>query len=1226
MANIPRPSWLPRAMRWTGITVIVLLVLALISWLAVPPVAKHLVEQQIEAQLGRKATVGKVAFNPFNLALTVSDFTLYEQDKTTTAFSAKTLLVNASSASLFRLAPVLNEAKLVDPSLHVVRTSADGIGRYNFSDIIDRILAMPKSDKPTLFSVSNIQLENGSIKFDDKVTNKLVDIQALNIGVPYVSNFPSKVDTFVQPHLSAKVNGTPFDLSGRSKPFAGSLETSLAIDIDQLDVASFVAFSPVALPLAIQSTKLSTKLDLTFVRNKDKPEVLLSGAIKLADVALADKNAAPLLKAQAINAQINKLNVLTGAAALDQIDIQQPEVWVNLNANGSLNWAALSTPAAKQEITKDAAKDAPKKPAGPAPQMTLAKLSIHDGTVNWLDAANASPALNLQVKNVALDASRLSLAADAKPATVTLSSGTENDQRIQFIGQITPAKGIVAGKASINALSLAPYQPYVNRSLAAVLSGQLSLSTLLAIDGSRIRLHQLGIDVDDLKVAAKTSAGGSIGAKKISLENASVDTEAHTFNADALHLAGIQGDVRRDAQGKLNLQQFIANTGGASKAAPAAPAKQSGPDWVATLGKFAISDSSLAYQDDAVKPAVKLRADGLNLSAENISSKLDKPIKVSLRTQLNKTGKLSADGSVAAQMKSIALDLDAQNLPVAAFQPYFTDYVNVNLTSGQASTKGKLSLTPPSGRQELATSYNGNLRLANFRVLDKETSADFLKWKLLDVSGINANIGGPRQNVTLAKIALTDFYARIILSESAKLNLQDIVVSKNAPAGAPAPSLTSAEAGEGMGQGTQKVTKSTAEGKVTVAPIAAAPPKENAPVIKIGQVVIKGGNINYTDNFVKPNYTANMTGMNGTVGAIASDKPAPAPIDLNGKIDNDAPVAISGSLNPLFKPMFLDIKASANGVELPRLTPYAAKYAGYAIEKGKLSMDVSYHIENDKLVAQNNVRIDQLTFGNKIDSPTATKLPVLLAVALLKDRNGQININLPISGTLSDPEFSIGGIIVRIFINLIVKAVTSPFALISSAFGGAGGDDLGYAEFAPGSATLTAATQSKLDTLAKALTDRPALKLDLIGRVDPKSDTDGVRQQILNRKLKALKLKDSVDGSDDTQSDDVALTDADKEKYMGKVYGSEKFDKPRNVIGLSKSLPTAEMEKLIVANTAVTQDALSALATRRAEAVRKYLETKGQIPLERIFLIAPKLTADGIKDKGQPNRVDFALK
>jgi hypothetical protein len=1208
-------------MRWAGIAVAVLLLLALISWFAVPPVVKHLAEQQAEAQIGRKVSIGKISFNPFTITLIASDITLYEPDQTTPAFSNKTLLLNASSASLLRLAPVLDEAKLVGPNLHIVRTSAEGIGRYNFSDVIDRILAMPKSDKPAMFSLSNIQLENGTIKFDDKVTNKLVDIEALNIGLPYVSNFPSKVDTFVQPHLSAKINGTPFDLKGRSKPFAGNQEKALAIDIDQLDVASFAAFSPVALPLKIDSTKLSTKLDLRFVRNQDKPDIVLSGAINLADVALADKNAAPLLKAQAINANIHQLNLLEGSAALDRIDIQQPEVWLNLNADGSLNWAALSTPAAKQDI----AKDAPEKPASAAPAMTLAKLSIHNGTVNWLDAANASPALNLQVKNLALDASQLSMAANAKPATIKLSSGSDGNQHIQFIGQITPAKGEVAGKVSIDALSLAQYQPYVNRSLAALLSGQLSLNTLLAIGEGRIQLHRLGIDVNDLKVAAKAQAGGSIGVKKISLENASIDTKAHTFNANALRLAGIQGDIRRDAQGRLNLQQFVAAGAPPKVTGGAAPAKKAAPDWIANINQFAIADSAIAYLDDTVKPAVKLRADDFNLTADNVPSKLDKSIKISLRSQINKSGKLSADGNIAAQMKSLELAIDAQNLPVSALQPYFTDYLNVTLTSGLASTKGKLRLVPPSGRQELVTDYDGTLHLANFRVLDKESSADFLKWKLLDVSGINASIGSPRQHVTLGKIALDDFYARIILSESAKLNLQDIVVSKNAPPGAPKPSLTSAEAGEGMGQGTKKITKSTAEGSTTIAPIAAAPSKENAPAIKIGEVVIKGDNINYTDNFVKPNFTANMTGMNGAIGGIASDKAAPAAIDLNGKIDNDAPVAISGSLNPLFKPIFLDIKASANGVELPRLTPYTAKYAGYAIEKGKLSMDVNYHIENDKLVADNSVRIDQLTFGDKIDSPTATKLPVLLAVALLKDRNGQINIDLPISGSLSDPEFSIGGIIVRIFINLIVKAVTSPFALISSAFGG-GGDELGYAEFAPGSVTLTATTQSKLGTIAKALKDRPALKLDLIGRVDPVTDTDGVRQQILNRKLAALKLKDSVNQSDDTQPDDAPLTEADKQKYMVKVYGTEKFDKPRNAIGFAKSLPVAEMEKLIIDNTQVTKDALSALATRRAEAVRSYLETKGQIPLERIFLIAPKLTADGIKDKGQPNRVDFALK
>ena len=1205
----------PRALRWFSITIIILLTFALISWLIVPPLTKHLVEEQIQTQIGRKATIDKIDFNPFTFTLTVSNFTLYEPNKITPALSAKSLLLNTSWGSLLHLAPVINEIKLVNPDVHLIRTSAQSVGRYNFSDIIDRILAMPKDKdtKPTLFSIANIQLINGNIKFDDQVTNKQINIQALNIGLPFISNFPNKVDTFVQPHLSAVINGAPFNLKGRTKPFANNQDTTLALDIDQLDVASYVPFSPVALPLSIQSSKLSTKLDLTFTRNKQQPEILLSGMVNLADVALVDKNTAPLFKTKNLKVQLHKLNVLTGAIAIDQINIESPEVWAGLDAKGALNWAALSTSSAQTQ-KPEKTKDKPK-PTTPLPQITLAKIDIHNGILNWLDAANATPTFNLQVKNIELEATKVSLAPDAKPANITLSTGSVNDQHIQFNGQMTPAKGSVTGKVSIDALSLAQYQPYINRSLAATLNGQLSLNTLLTVESGQITLTQLGIELNNLKIAAKSKSATNITAKKINLENASISTEKHIFNADALNLDGIQTTAHRDAQGNINFQQFLIATKPTQKTTRKAVTTTS-PEWFAAINQIAVTNSALTYSDDTVKPAVNLHANAFNLTVNNVSNKLDKPIQIALRTQLNKTGNLSVNSTVAPQIKSIKADIDAKNLPVIAFQPYFTDYLNVVLTSGQASSKGKLFLVPPINQQKLVTTYNGTLHLANFRILDKESGTDFLKWKSLNIDSISTNMGGVHQNVTLGKIALIDFYARLILSETAKLNLEDIIAAPNT-SGTPPPSLTSAE----------PVVDQPAPPAVaapTTATIATATPSANSPVIKIGQIALKGGNINYTDNFVKPQYTANMTGMNGTVGTIASNLPKAEPIDLKGKIDNDASVAISGSLNPLFKPMFLDIKASANDVELPRLTPYAAKYAGYAIEKGKLSMDVSYQIENDKLVAENHVRIDQLTFGEKIDSPTATKLPVQLAVALLKDRNGQININLPISGTLSDPKFSIGGLIFHVFVNLITKAVTSPFALIGSAFGG--GDELGYAEFAAGSATLTPETQSKLDTIAKALADRPALKMDLIGRVDPIIDSQGVRQQILDQKIRALKQKDSVNQSIDTQSDDMAITDADKQKYMSKVYSAAKFNKPHNIIGLTKSLPTADMEKLILENTPVTQDALSTLATARADAIRKYLVNKDQVPTERLFMIAPKLNADGIKDKGKPSRVDFSLK
>ncbi|MGI4936082.1 MAG: DUF748 domain-containing protein [Janthinobacterium lividum] len=383
--------------------------------------------------------------------------------------------------------------------------------------------------------------------------------------------------------------------------------------------------------------------------------------------------------------------------------------------------------------------------------------------------------------------------------------------------------------------------------------------------------------------------------------------------------------------------------------------------------------------------------------------------------------------------------------------------------------------------------------------------------------------------------------------------------------------------------------------------------------------------MNFTDNFVKPNYTVNMTGMNGTIGAIASNAAQPAAIELAGKIDNAAPVTISGALNPLFKPMYLDIKASANGIELPRLTPYATKYAGYPIEKGKLSMDVNYRIDNQKLTAQNSVRIDQLTFGERVDSPTATNLPVLLAVALLKDRNGQININLPISGSLDDPQFSVGSLIVRVIVNLLGRALTSPFALISSAFGGGHGEDLGHAEFAPGTSTLTPAVQSKLDTLSKAMLERPALKLDITGHASRSADTDGARLQQLNRSMRMMKLKDSLDRGQNTQPEDVVLSEAERVRYLEKVYQAASFDKPRNALGLKKSLPPDEMQALILANTEVSDDNLRALASRRATVVRRYLESSGRIPLERMFLIAPKLDGNEAKDREPASRVAFAF-
>src|SRR5690606_7945183 len=385
--------------------------------------------------------------------------------------------------------------------------------------------------------------------------------------------------------------------------------------------------------------------------------------------------------------------------------------------------------------------------------------------------------------------------------------------------------------------------------------------------------------------------------------------------------------------------------------------------------------------------------------------------------------------------------------------------------------------------------------------------------------------------LSLGEVALADYYARIIVSAEGRLNLQDLVVRPEEEVAATAPATTAA------------------------APVQSGTPEPRLRM-RIGKVALKGGNVNFSDFYIRPNYSANLTGVGGSVTEMNPERAGD--VDIRGRIDNAAPVEITGRINPLAGNLFLDMKASARDIELAPLSPYSVKYAGYGIERGKLSLSVAYHIEDRKLDAQNQVYLDQLTFGDPVESPTATKLPVTLAVALLKDRNGVIDINLPVSGSLDDPEFSVFGVIVRVIGNLLVKAATAPFALLGSLLGG--GEELSYLEFAPGSAALEGAEPPKLGALAKALAERPGLKLEVTGRAAPEEDREGLRRAALHAAVRAQKFNDlRRAGKAPASADEVVVEPAEYEKYLRAAYAEAKLDKPRNALGLPKTLPAEEM-------------------------------------------------------------------
>jgi hypothetical protein len=560
--------------------------------------------------------------------------------------------------------------------------------------------------------------------------------------------------------------------------------------------------------------------------------------------------------------------------------------------------------------------------------------------------------------------------------------------------------------------------------------------------------------------------------------------------------------------------------------------------------------------------------------------------------------------------------------------------MNATITSANLTMDGAVGLEQ--ARNDFIVSYRGDASLGSVKMLDKLTNALFFRMNALDANQIDFALGKGPPKVHVGELALSNFYSRVILNKTGKLNLKDITAS---PQEAPT-SLTRATGAPGSKGAVPPAPTSTPTPVAAPSPAAATAP-EAAPAaspspaepyagqpmnadIELGKIILKGGKVDYTDNFIKPNYTANLTEMEGKVGAFGTKSTSPADVSLDGKINGSAPINIDGSINPLAPTAFVDIKAKANGIELTGLTPYSTKYTGYPIVKGTLTVDVHYLLDQGKLTADNHIFIDQLTFGDHVESPDATNLPVRFAVSLLKNSKGQIDLRVPVSGSLSDPQFSIGSVILSAFMNLLVKAVTSPFSLIAAAFGGSGAQqDLGYIEFTPGYATLTPDSQKKLDTVATALADRTALKLNISGGVDPQFDKDGYREASLEHSIQVLRHKDEGDSAD-ANAKSAALSTADYNKYLAQVYSAGKFQKPRDVIGFAKTLPPDQMKKLILANTPVSDQDLQHLAEARANAVRAYLSTK-QVDAARMFIIAPKLDAGGIKDQGKTTRVDLSL-
>lgn len=699
------------------------------------------------------------------------------------------------------------------------------------------------------------------------------------------------------------------------------------------------------------------------------------------------------------------------------------------------------------------------------------------------------------------------------------------------------------------------------------------------------------LDLRGLRLGQDTP-DAPLRVQALSARQVQADLQAHHIDAEALQGSGIMARMVRSADGTV---AWLPVLGSSNSAAGAAPTDKSGrPAWSGMLGRLSLDEVGLRFEDRTLSQVAVQELTHASLSANQLDIHPEREKIFALNATVNQTGQLKASGSLQLQPLAVRLALETQALPVVPMQGYMAPYLNTSISQGQLSNKGTLDILQPADR--LLVSYKGGLTLGQFRAVDQANSADFLRWKSLYFGNVDFQLEPARLNI--GEIALSDFYSRLILNPQGRLNLADIL---------------------------RKPASLNANTQASTAQPPATQAKPTLP-LQIAKVTLQNGRVDFSDRFVKPNYSATVTHLGGSIKGLSSAPDTLADLDLRGSYASNAPVHIAARFNPLAEKKFLDLQAKVSDIDLVDFSPYAGKFAGYNINKGKLSMDATYKLQDRQLTAQNRLLIDQLTFGDKVESPDATQLPVQLAISLLKNNRGQIDIQLPIAGSLDDPQFSIGGLIFKVIGNLFVKAVTSPFALLGSLFGDS--QELSQLSFPPGRASLDDAAVQKLQTLSKAMREREGLNLEITAGSDSKLDPEGLKRALLERAVLSEKRKDMTPSQrDNTPLADMRLDNNDYATYLARAYQQAKFPKPRNVLGQAKTLPVEEMKKLMLANLPVGEEELRTLATRRAQVVQGWLVEQGQIPLSRIFLLPIQLqaTANGGTDTGY-NRVNFSLR
>ena len=1206
-----------RIVRYLLLLVVAYLLLSAIAGAAVPYLLERYGLPRAAQLIGREITIREIRFNPFRLSLLARGLRIAERDGRDFVSVAE-IDVDLSIRSVRHLGPVIDRLRLVAPDVRLQRGKE---GRFNFGDILERFAAQPGSETlvrdPMRFVLSDVELSDGTIRFDDRMLSRSHRVEQLAIRVPWVSNLPDVADIEVTPALSARVDGSPLNVDGRATPFSPRREASFRLDLRDFAFGGLLGWSPVKPGFTIPSGALTTALQIDYASDGSASapahRLAMAGRSTIDGLRLDDVDGQRLLSVRRIAVGFDRIEPLASRFAIGEVSIDGLDAAVARASDGGITLVRAllprTVPAAPGKATRTAAA---------AVDWRVRKTTVRDGRVLFTDRT-VSPPVTLDHRGITADIAEIG-SRQAAAAAARLSLKQNVASTMTWNGRLDFRRSRAVGRVSAEVATLAPFLPYLAGALNGRLeTGRLAAEALMDLGWAEqvtlaVTDGKLGADAIRLRLPDDDVPVVVVG--RIAAEGLRFGLAERRVTVAQTSLSGADVRLVRDAQGRFNLSALAgvrppgpepvagsppassttaSSTTASSPTGSGPPVAATAPGaWTVLIDRLDLGDNAVSWQDLATPVPVSVPLTRIAGRIDGIGTDLSSAVRVDLRAVAGDGGEIAARGSVIAAPPSADLALQLARIALAPFDPYLAGRVNVSVDDGAVSSDGQLRYEGERLR------FTGQIGVDGVRSHQRDGSGEILRWGTLALDAIDVDISaaapGPADRITIGSIALADFFAKVELNEQGRVNLQDIV-RKAADAADPPPA---AESG-------------SAAGGAMPEPVLAA-----GPVIRLGGIRLDRGSSNFTDRYVKPNITVDLTELSGSVSAMASDRPAPADVVLKGRIDGDAPVEIDGQLNPLGPTLYTDLRANAKGIDLPTFTPYSGKYAGYAIEKGKLSLDLQYRIENGKLEAKNRLFLDQLTFGEKVDSPDAIDLPLQFAISLLKNSRGEIDLSLPLTGSLTDPQFSIGDIVWKAVVNLLGRIVTAPFTALAAAFGG--GEELSFVEFRPGTAELLGGSVKRLETMAKALSDRPSLKLEIAGRVDPKREADEIGRIRLDERLQALKAAQPeaapgaaaapapASGARAPASRPAAIDKAEYPVLLKRLYDETALpDKPKGAPG--KEVTVAEIERRLLAAQGADAEAIRRLATQRSQVARDWLASRGKIPGERMFLLAPRIGA-----------------